>query len=138
MASAHTRGSDRDPRFVFLVALGVTEIRDHRSDGRSTGPLQRINPKEQLHEVVVGREPRPLHQENVPPPHVFEHSHEEVPLGKRQGLVGPEGAAEVGGDRATKFPARRPGEEQEVVLGTIQNYRRHLKDRTPVPLDQGT
>jgi hypothetical protein len=71
---------DRYPRLVFLVPLGVAEVRDDGSDRQRTGPFKRVNPEQQLHEVVVGRERRALHQEDIPAAHVFENPHEQVAL----------------------------------------------------------
>ncbi len=92
-------GPDGDPGLVLLVALGVTEIGDNRRHRGCTGTLQGVDPEEQLHEIVIGREPGPLDQEGVPPPHVLEDAYEQVPLRKPQCLVGAQGAPEVGGDQ---------------------------------------
>ena len=93
-------GPDRHPGLVLLVALGVAEVRDHRGDRRGAGPLERVDPEQQLHEVVVGREGRALHQEHVAAPDVLQHPHEEVALGEAQRLRRPQLAPEVLGDRA--------------------------------------
>ena len=109
-------GADRDPGLVLLVALRVAEVRDHGGDRRRAGALERVDPEQQLHEVVVGGERRALHQEGVPAADVLEHPHEEVAFGEPQRLAGPERATEVLGDRRAEADARRAGEEQELVV----------------------
>ena len=56
---------DRDPRLVLLVPLGVGEIGDDRRDLRRAGALERVDPEEQLDEIVVDRVIGPLDDEDV-------------------------------------------------------------------------
>src|SRR2546429_143440 len=67
-------GSDGHPRLVLLVALGVAEVRNDGRDRRRAGPLQRVDPEEQLDEVVVGRERGALDEENVAASDVLQHT----------------------------------------------------------------
>ena len=80
-------GPDRDPGLVLLVALGVAEVGDDGGDRCGAGPLEGVDPEQQLHEVVVGREGRPLHQEDVPAPDVLEHPDEQVAFREPQRLA---------------------------------------------------
>ncbi len=80
-------GPDRDAGFVLLVALGVAQVGDHGRDRRGAGPLDRVDPEQQLHEVVVGREGGALDEEDVATADVLEHPDEEVPLGEPERLA---------------------------------------------------
>ena len=98
-------GPDRDPGLVLLVALGVAEVGHDRSDRSGAGPFEGVDPKEELHEVVIGGKACSLHKEDVASPDVLQHSDEEVSLREPQGLARPERAVEVVGDGAAEFGA---------------------------------
>ena len=118
-------GPDRDPRLVLLVALGVAEVRDDRGDRRGAGALERVDPEQQLHEVVVDRERGALHEEDVAAADVLEHADEEVPFGEADASRSPpSGWSRYDGDRATEPATRGPGEQQEVVHGASVTPRR--------------
>ncbi len=71
-------GPDRDPRLVLLVPLGVGEVRDDRGHLGGAGPLERVDPEEQLDEVVVDRVIDALNDEDVAAAHVLQHADEDV------------------------------------------------------------
>src|ERR1700722_12238797 len=107
----------RHARLVLLVALRVAEVRDDRGNRRSASALERVDPEDQLHEVVVRRERGPLYEEHVATSDVLEDAHEEVPLRETEGLVLAERTAQVLGDRAPELAAGRTCEQQELVIG---------------------
>ena len=96
---------DGDARLVLLVALGVAEVGDHCGDRCGARPLEGIDPEEQLHEVVVGRKPGALDEENVATPHVLEDPDEEISLGEPERLTRAEVAVEIVGDGAAQLAA---------------------------------
>jgi hypothetical protein len=97
-------GPDRDPRLVLLVALGVAEVGDHGGDRCGAGPLEGVDPEQQLHEIVVGRERCPLDDVGVPAPNVLEDLDEQVALREPQHLGATDRDIEVFGDRETEPP----------------------------------
>ena len=110
-------GPDRDPGLVLLVPLGVGEEGDHRRDLRGAGPLEGVDPEEQLHEVVVDRVIRPLHHEDVAAADVLEDADEDVALAEdvrlRPGKLDPEMAA----DRLSQRGAGAAGEDLQLAVG---------------------
>jgi hypothetical protein len=69
------------------LSIRVAEVWHHDGHRLRAGPPQRIDPEEQLHEVVVGRENGRLHKIRVPPAHVVLHLHEEVAIGEAEQLA---------------------------------------------------
>jgi hypothetical protein len=118
-------GPDGDARLVLLVTLGVAEVRDHRGDRRRAGPLQRVDPEQQLDQVVVGREGDALHEEGVPAAHVLQDAHEQVAVREVQRLALGHRHAERRSDVGGKAPTGRPGEQQRVVEHPPTLGRRH-------------
>ena len=108
-------GADRHPRLVLLVALGVAEVRDDGRDRRRAGALERVDPEQQLHEVVVDRERGALDDEDVAAAHVLEHPDEQVAVAEAQGLALAERVAEVVGDGSCELRVGGAGQEHEVV-----------------------
>jgi hypothetical protein len=107
--------SDRDPRLVFLVALGIAEVGDDRGDRRRACTFERVNPEEQLDEVVVGGKCGALDEEDIASSYVVEHTHEQVALREPQRFRRSELTTEVLRNRPTQLLTRGPGEQQEVI-----------------------
>jgi hypothetical protein len=108
-------GPDRHPGLVLLVALGVAEVGHHHGHGGGAGALERVDPEQQLHEVVVGREGRALDEEHVALAHVLGDPHEQVALGEPERLSLAHGVVEVRRDRRPQPGIRRAHQQNEIV-----------------------
>ena len=115
---------DRDPRLVLLVPLGVGEIRDHRGDLRRAGPLEGVDPEEQLDEVVVDRVVDALDDEDVAAPDVLEHADEDVPFA--EDMVSELGQlhAQPAADGLAELLARAAGEHLQLAvrIGLLRGF----------------
>jgi hypothetical protein len=109
-------GPDRHPRLVLLVGLGVAEVRDDRGDRGGAGPLERVDPEQQLHEVVVHRVRRRLDHEHVAAADILQHPYEEVALLEAQHLGPAQRTPEIIRDLAAEARAAGPGEQQELLV----------------------
>src|SRR5690606_34783924 len=105
----------RHPRFVLLVAFGVTEVGQHHGDGRRTRTFKRVDPKEQLYEVVIGREDGRLHQVDVASTNVLTNPDEEITLRELDDLTATGCDAKLITDCGRELRARRAAEHQNVV-----------------------
>ncbi len=108
---------DRDPRLVFLVPLGVGKIGNHRRDLSRAGAFERIDPEEQLDEVVVDRVIGPLNDEDVAAAHVFEHADENVALAEDVRLGRASSMLQAIADRPAQPLARTAGEDLQLAVG---------------------
>ena len=77
-------GSDGDPGFVLLVPLGIAKIGHNDRHRLGTGALQRINPEEKFHEIVISRKDGRLHEIHVAPTDIVFDPHEQIPLREAQ------------------------------------------------------
>jgi hypothetical protein len=127
IASAQTRGldrvgtdpsTDRDAGLVLLVAFRVAEVRDDRGDAVGTRPLECVDPEQQLHEVVVGREDRRLNDVDLTTADVLEDSHEEVAVRDAHGLACTGVGSELGADAGRQVAARGATEDEEIAVGS--------------------
>ena len=110
-------GPDRDPGLVLLVALGVGEEGDDRRDLGGAGALERVDPEEQLDEVVVDRVIGPLDDEDVAAADVLEHADEDVPFAEDVRLRPRELDSQVAADRLSQRGARTAGEDLQLAVG---------------------
>src|ERR1039458_6009140 len=62
---------DRDTRFVLAVLPRVAVVREHGGHARRRGALECVEHDEELHDVVVRRRARGLHDEHVRAPDVL-------------------------------------------------------------------
>ena len=109
--------ADRDPGLVLLVALGVGEVWDHRGDLHRAGPLERVDPEEQLDEVVVDRIVDALDDEDIPAPDVLEDADEDIALAEAHRLRLRQLHAETAADRLPQLAARAAGEDLQLSVG---------------------
>src|SRR5262249_45187490 len=94
-------------------------------------PLERVDPEEQLHEVIVDREVGSLDDEDVAPSDVFEHADEDVPFAEDHRLGARDLGAELGADGLGELLARPAGENLElaewvVLLGGAESHERFI------------
>lgn len=77
-------GANRDARFVFFIPFGVAEVRHEDSDRLGARTPEGVDPKEQLHKIIVGGERRGLDEVDVTAPDILENPDEQRALGKLQ------------------------------------------------------
>ncbi len=101
-------GPDRDAGLVLFVSLGVGEKGDDRGDLRRTGPLECVDPEQELDEIVVDGIIGALDDENVAAAHVFEHANEHVALAEDVRFRLSDVDAEVTADRLAQLRPALP------------------------------
>src|SRR5262245_66370584 len=82
-------GADRDPGFVLLVAFRIAEIGHDDRHRLCARAFQRVNPKEEFHEMVIGGKDRRLHEVAATTTNDFLDAKEEIALGKANYLYTP-------------------------------------------------
>ena len=84
---------------------------------RGAGAFERVDPEEQLDEVVVDRVIGSLHHEDVAAAHVFEHADEDVPFAENMSLRLREIDSQVATDRLSQRGARTAREDLQLAVG---------------------
>ena len=78
----HQLRRNRNPRLVFAVLPGITEVRNHHRDAACRSALQRINQQQQLHQVHIHRIAGGLHHEDIGAAHVLLDLHIRLAVGE--------------------------------------------------------
>ena len=82
---AHTR-ADGNPGLVLLIAFGVGKIGNDDGNGVGACALERVDPEQQLNELIVGRAADGLDDVNILIADGFVDPHKNVALGEFDGF----------------------------------------------------
>jgi hypothetical protein len=110
-------GSDRHPRLVLFVSLGIREIGNDCRHLSGAGSLERVDPEEELDEIVVDGVVGPLHDENVAAAHVFEHPDENISFAEDVDFRARQVHPQIVADRSPERLARAAGEYLQFTVG---------------------
>ena len=113
-------GPDRNPRLILLVALRITEKRDHRGHVLCTGPLQSINPEQQLHEIVVDRKVNPLDHVHIPAANILLDAHEHIALAEDMCVTRNQRHPQAVSDGLGQNRIARTRQHCQVTLGCLE------------------
>ena len=86
------------------VLARVAEVRHHRGDARRRRAPAGIDHDQQLHQVVVGRRARRLHDEHVAAAHVLHHLDVHLAVGEPSDVGAPSGVCQVTRDVVRQLP----------------------------------
>jgi hypothetical protein len=78
---------DGHPGFILFIALGITEVRHHHSNGFGAGASEGVDPEEKFHEIIIGGKGGGLNQIHLPAAHILANPHKDVALGKAINLA---------------------------------------------------
>ena len=106
-------GGDWRPGCHFAVLPGVAVVRDNGRDRTRRRTLQGVGHDEQLHQVVVHRRTRGLHQVDVDTADVLLNLREHLAVGETVDAGSPEGDLEVLGDRLGQAAVGVAGEDAD-------------------------
>ena len=70
--------TDRDPRLIFLIPLGITEVGNNCSDRSGTCSAECIDPEEQFHEAIIGGKDGTLDNIDIASAHILKDTHKSV------------------------------------------------------------
>ena len=120
----HQAGADRLAAAVLLVLAGVAVERHDHGDPLGTGPLERVDHEQVLHDALVDRVGVALDDEGVGAAHRLLEAHVDLAVGEVVGARRHQLGAELGRDLLCETGVGATREEHHLLLGPLADVRR--------------